>query len=124
MDSTRPQPVIDAAKLGGLVSAAVIAVGGAIVLIVAGVTSETLGAVGIAVGAAVTAVTALIVYIVSLVNGRAAAAKVTPLEAPQDDRGVPLIPVDHAADYGEHAEQAGVDPLTPQEIADRIDPQE
>lgn len=101
-DLTRPQPVVDAAKLGGLVSAAVIAVGGALFLILAGVTTDTLGAVGIAIGAAVTAVTALIVYVVSLVQGRKAAEKVTPLEDPRDYRGVQLVPADS---YGRHAER-------------------
>lgn len=92
--ASRPQPVVDAAKLGGLVSAAVVAVGGAIFLVLAGVSTDTIGAVGVAIGAAVTAVTSLVVYVVPLVQGRKAAAKVTPLAAPRDHRGVELVPVD------------------------------
>lgn len=118
IDPDRPQPVLDAAKLGGLVSAAVTTVGGAVFLIAAGVTSDSVGAVGTAVGLAVTALVALVVYVVSGVQGRKASAKVTPLTDPQDDRGVALVPVD---EYGEHAALPGDDRPSPSDFVDRRD---
>lgn len=120
VDQARPQPVLDAAKLGGLVSAAVIAVGGAVFLVLAGITTDTIGVVGVAIGAAVTAVTALVVYLVSVIQGRKVSARVTPLDDPRDDRGVQLVPVDG---YGEHAADApaGADPRTVASIRRRLD---
>jgi hypothetical protein len=97
----RPQPVLDAAKVGGLVSAAVIGVGGAVFLIIGGVTSENLSAVGIAVGGGVTALVALATYLFSLAQGRKAAEQVTPLSKPQDAAGRALVPDPDI--YGRHA---------------------
>ena len=88
----RPEPVLDPARLGGLVGAAVTTVGGAAVIITTGVTTETLPALGVAVGAAVTAVAALAVYLVAVFAGRAGRAQVTPLSDPRDALGRRLVP--------------------------------
>ena len=93
----RPEPVLDPARLGGLVGAAVTAVGGAAVIITTGVTTETLPALGVAVGAAVTAVAALAVYLVAAFAGRAGRAQVTPLSDPRDALGRRLVPEPDAA---------------------------
>lgn len=95
----RPQPVTDAAKLGGLVQAVLVSIGGVVFVVIRGVTEDNLLTLGTAVGAAVTAVTALVLYVVNLRLGRMAAAQVTPLSSPRDDRGIPLVPADTV---GEH----------------------
>lgn len=93
-----PTPVLDATKLGGLVSAAVVSVVGVVVLIGAGVTVENVTGLGLALGAAVTALTSLVVYVVSVAQGRKAAEAVTPLAKPRDSRGRRLVPENrHAA---------------------------
>lgn len=97
-----PEPVMDAAKLGGLVSAAVTAVVGAAGVIATGVTADNASAVGLAVGGAVTALLALGVYVVTYLAGRQARAQVTPLESPVSADGIPLVtdlPGRHSEDY-------------------------
>lgn len=95
----RPQPVVNASRLGGLISAVFVAVGGAVLTITQGITAKNLSAVGLSIDAAVTAVVALVVYVVAVIHGKAAAAEVTPLTDPRDDRGRQLLPVGkHAAE--------------------------
>ena len=106
-DPDRPQPVLNASKLGGLVSAAFVAVGGAYLTITQGITAKNLSAVGLAVEGAVTAVVALAVYATAVIHGRHAVAQVTPLSDPRDDTMRPLVV--HPAVYGEHAAPADPD---------------
>lgn len=84
------EPVINAAKLGGLTAAAVTAVGGVIVLIIGGRAGD-LSSLGLAVGAAVTAVASLVSYIAPVVHARKARTQVTPLARPRDCDGTPLV---------------------------------
>lgn len=84
----RPEPVLDAARLGGLTAAATTAVGGVVVLVLAGGAGDV-NALGLAVGGAVTAVAALVAYLAPLRQARKARAKVTPLEDPRDAAGNP-----------------------------------
>lgn len=89
----RPEPVTEAAKLGGLLSALLVAVGGVIALFIGGLTLEELGPLGIAIGAVVTAALALAVYGIQVWQGLKARAKVTPLSSPRNGDGVPLMAV-------------------------------
>lgn len=91
--SRRPEPVVYAAKLGGLLSAFLVAVGGVIAIITAGFTLDDLGPLGVAIGGAVTAAVALGVYLLPVWQALKARAKVTPLESPRNDDGVPLMAV-------------------------------
>jgi hypothetical protein len=97
----RPQPVLNAAKLGGLVAAAFVACGGAYFLITQGVTSHNLTDVGIAIEGAITALIALAVYVTAVIHGKAAQEKVTPLSAPRDHEGRVLVP--DPSSHGRHA---------------------
>lgn len=91
--AARPEPVLDAAKLGGAVSAAIVGVGGLIVLIFTGVTVEDVSRWALAAGTAVTALASLGVYVAPVLSGLRARAKVTPLESPRNADGVPLMEV-------------------------------
>jgi hypothetical protein len=88
----RPEPVLSAAKLGGLVAAVVTAVGGTVALIVAGKAGDV-NALGLSVGAAVTAVVALVAYVAPVWQAHKARRLVTPLESPRNSDGVPLMAV-------------------------------
>lgn len=88
----RPEPVLDAAKLGGLVAACVVTVGGVIGLIAAGRYGD-LSALGTAIGGAVTAVAALSAYLAPVLQARKARTKVTPLADPRDYRGRRMIAI-------------------------------
>lgn len=88
----RPEPVLDAAKLGGLAGAATTAVGGTVVLVISGQAGDV-GALGLSVGAAVTAVAALVAYVAPVWQARKARAKVTPLSSPRNGDGTPLMVV-------------------------------
>lgn len=85
-----PEPVMDAAKLGGMTAAAVSAVSGLVMLIIAGKAGDV-GALGLSVGAAVTAVTTLVSYVAPVFHAKKARAQVTPLAHPRDSTGAPLV---------------------------------
>lgn len=110
-DPSRPQPVVslvgEAAALATRLSAAVKGLGAVLVLV--GITTDTeVTQWAEAAGVAVVAAGELASYIYTRVQlakaARQAAAQVTPLSAPQDDRGVDLVPVDDVA--GEHSAEA------------------
>lgn len=86
----RPEPVLNAAKLGGLVAAAVTTVAGLIALIVAGKAGDV-NALGVSVGAAVTAVAALVAYVAPVWQARKARRQVTPLASPRNNYGDSLV---------------------------------
>lgn len=112
MTSTRPQPVVnlvgEAAELATRVSAFAKGIGAVLVLI--GITSDA-DVTKWAEVAGLVVVTAgeLVSYIYTRVRlyraAREAAAQVTPLSAPQDHRGVELVPVDQVVvdEPGKHA---------------------
>lgn len=96
---SRPEPVVYAARIGGLLAALLVSVGGVIAILAAGLTLDELGPLGIAVGAVITAAVALGVYLLPVWQALRARAKVTPLDDPRDDDGAPLTP-DTDADLG------------------------
>lgn len=88
--STRPEPVLDAAKLAAAVSGAVTSIGG--LLVVAGlVTSEEVRAWATAAGAAVVAVGALLGAVLPVITALRARDRVTPLADPRAANGQPLV---------------------------------
>lgn len=89
----RPEPVLDAAKLGGLLSALFIAAGGVAGIFVAGFTVDDLGALGFALAAVIVAAAAVASYAVQVWQGYKARALVTPLSSPRNADGVPLMEV-------------------------------
>lgn len=115
-DSMRPQPVIDlateAAALSTRVSAAIKGLG--ILLVITGrATDAQLTRWAEVAGIVIIAAGELASYVYTRVQAvkaaRAAAAQVTPLVDPQDDRGVQLVPVDQVQqvdDPGEHTAAA------------------
>lgn len=106
MTEPRPEPVLVHVRIGALVAAAVVAIGGVVALIVAGNVSD-LDALGKAVGGAVTACGALVAYLAPMWQARKARELVTPLSDPI------------LADVDEHtAEALGDDARTVQSILD------
>lgn len=110
-DVSRPQPVLDvvgeAAALATRVSAFVKGIGAVLVLV--GITTEDdVARWATVVGLVVVTGGELATYIYTRVQlaraAREAAAEVTPLAAPQDNRGVELVPIDQV-----QTERAGVD---------------
>jgi len=91
VDETRPQPVIDAAKVAGAVSGVVVAVGG-VLLLLGYATAEDVQGWSVALGGVVTAGMTAVSVILPIIKGQAAAEVVTPLSAPQDNDGTPLVP--------------------------------
>lgn len=89
----RPEPVLQAAKLGGLVAAVVVAVAAVVSLVLAGQWTD-INALGTVLGALAGAVMALIAYIAPVWQARKARAKVTPLADPRDMLGRKLVPQD------------------------------
>ena len=89
VDTSRPEPVLDAGKAAGLVSALVVAVGGALAL-TGLVTVEDVTAWSVAAGAVVTAVVALVAYVAPVWQARKAREVVTPLSSPRDSDGLPM----------------------------------
>lgn len=86
------EPVVDAAKVGGLLSAFLVAIGGVIALFTGGFGLDDLGPLGIAIGLVITSGLALAVYAIQVWQGLKARAKVTPLSRPRDNNGVALVP--------------------------------
>jgi tryptophan synthase alpha subunit len=107
----RPQPVVDgveeATVLATRVSAFIKSAGAALVLF--GITSDDqVAKVATVAGLVVVTGGELVSYIYTRVQlrkaAKAAAAAVTPLASPRDDRGVELVPVDQLVDEpGKHA---------------------
>jgi hypothetical protein len=94
----RPEPVKEAAKLGALLAGFFVACGGVVAIFLAGFTLDDLGPLGFAVGAAITAGTALAAGLASYFTSIRARAKVTPLAAPRNDDGRPLMVVPGLSD--------------------------
>lgn len=91
-NDNRPEPVKYAAQIGGLLSAVLVAVGGVIALIAGGLTIDELGPLGIAIGGVIVAVVALGVYLAPVWAAvKKARPKVTPLESPRNNDGIPLM---------------------------------
>jgi hypothetical protein len=89
-DPARPQPVLDEAKAAGLIQAVVVAGGGLLVVIKEGVNAGNLFTLANAINVFVTAALAAGAYLLPILKGKTAAAKVTPLDAPQTYGGEPL----------------------------------
>ena len=90
--AARPEPVVTLVRLGALTSAAVVAVGGLVALIAAGRWGD-LNTLGATVGGVVVAVGSLVAYVAPMWQAWKARAKVTPLSAPRNDDGQPLMAV-------------------------------
>jgi len=100
----RPQPVVDAGRLGGLVSGALVAVSSVFFLVQAGINPDSITALGVAVQGAVTAVVSLLAYLLPKLHAKHAATQVTPLSDPHDHQMRPLkVDPDF---YGRHAAKA------------------
>jgi Flp pilus assembly pilin Flp len=89
-DQPRPEPVLDAARIGGLIAALVIAVAATVSLVLAGKWTD-INALGTALGGVAGAVLALIAYFAPVWQAHKARAKVTPLADPRDITGRQLI---------------------------------
>lgn len=89
----RPEPVLNAAKLGGLLSAFFVAVGGVVALFVGGFGLDDLGPLGVAIGLVITTGLAVGVYLVQLWQGLRAREQVTPLASPRNSDGIALMEV-------------------------------
>jgi Flp pilus assembly pilin Flp len=89
-DQPRPEPVLDAARIGGLIAALVIAVAATVSLVLAGKWTD-INALGTALGGVAGAVLALIAYFAPVWQAHKARAKVTPLADPRDIAGRQLI---------------------------------
>lgn len=97
MSSSRPEPVLDAAKIAGAVSGAVTGLGGLLVLI--GYTSEeAVRSWAVAAGGAVTGVGTLIAVVLPIITAIGARGQVTPLADPRTVDGATLTPAAQPAD--------------------------
>lgn len=85
------EPVLDAARIGGLVAALIVAIGGTVTLVLAGRWTD-ITALGTALGGVISAALALSAYLAPVWQARKARAKVTPLIDPRDAAGRKLIP--------------------------------
>jgi hypothetical protein len=86
-DQPRPEPVLDAAKLAGLVSALVVALLGIIALVVAGNVLGDMTTLSNAISSVIVAASALVAYLTPVWQARKARSKVTPLADPRDALG-------------------------------------
>jgi hypothetical protein len=86
----RPEPVLDAAKIGGLIAALVVAIAATVSLVLAGRWTD-INALGATLGGVASAVLALIAYFGPVWQAHKARAKVTPLADPRDSIGRRLI---------------------------------
>lgn len=86
----RPEPVLDAGRLAGLLSAVIVAVVGLVLLVAAG-NFRDLSALAAAVNAVLVAAAAVAAYVLPVWQARRARARVTPLADPRDDAGEPLV---------------------------------
>lgn len=88
----RPEPVLDAAKIGGLVAALVVAIAATVSLVLAGRWTD-INALGTTLAGVASAVLALTAYLAPVWQARKARAKVTPLADPRDVQGRKLIAI-------------------------------
>lgn len=91
-DDNRPEPVVNAARLGGGVAAVVVAALGLIALVLAGHAGD-LDALSKTLGALFTALGALTAYLAPLWQAYKARRQVTPLVDPRTADGEPLTTV-------------------------------
>jgi len=87
----RPEPVLDVVQLGARAGAVVTAIGGLVVILAGGIAADEWNPLALAVSALVVAGVALYGYVAAMRAGRVARAAVTPLAAPQDSDGNPLV---------------------------------
>lgn len=87
---TRPEPVLDAAKIAAAVSGTVTAIG-AILVVVGWATSDQVQSWAVIAGGVVTAVGTLVTVVMPVITAYGARAQVTPLAAPVGVDGVPLV---------------------------------
>lgn len=99
-----PEPVKQLVALGGLVSAAVVAVGGAVTLVAA---HKDLDTVASAVGVAVVAVGSLVAFTAPYVAALLARRRVTPTRQPRDADGGVLVRADGLPLIAERTRPAG-----------------
>jgi Flp pilus assembly pilin Flp len=92
-EDARPEPVLNAARLGGLIAAVVIAIAATISLVLAGRWTD-INALGKSLGGAIGAVLALTAYVAPVWQAYKARKKVTPLSDPRDAAGRPLTPAE------------------------------
>lgn len=90
-EPTRPEPVVDAGKLGGAVAAFASAVGVLAVALGIGLTAEKVNTIAIAIGAVVAAGTAVVALVAPIITARKARNQVTPLSDPRDAQGRELV---------------------------------
>lgn len=86
----RPEPVLHAARIGGLLAALVVAIAATVSLALAGRWTD-LDAWGATLGGLAGAVMALGAYVAPVWQAHKARAKVTPLSDPRDADGTPLV---------------------------------
>lgn len=86
----RPEPVLVAAKIGGLIAALVVSIAAAVSLVLAGQWTD-INALGTALGAVAGAVLALVAYFGPVWQAHKARAVVTPLDDPRDAQGRQLV---------------------------------
>lgn len=86
----RPEPVLDAAKIGGLIAALVVAIAATVSLVLAGRWTD-INALGTTLAGLASAVLALTAYFGPVWQARKARAKVTPLADPRDASGRKLV---------------------------------
>jgi Flp pilus assembly pilin Flp len=86
----RPEPVLNAAKIGGLIAALVVAVAATVSLVLAGKWTD-INALGTALGGVAGAVLALAAYIAPVWQAYKARKVVTPLSDPRDTAGRQLV---------------------------------
>lgn len=91
MSSSRPEPVMDAAKIAGTVSGAVTGVGGLLVLF-GYATTEDVRSWAVAAGGAVTGIGALLAAVLPIITAIGARGQVTPLADPKTVDGAALTP--------------------------------
>lgn len=97
MSSSRPEPVLDAAKIAGAVSGAVTGIGGLLVLLgYAG--DDDVRSWAVAAGGAVTGIGALIATVLPIITALGARGQVTPNSDPKTVDGAPLTPAAQPAD--------------------------
>lgn len=88
----RPEPVLDAGKLGGLVGGVTAGISGVAALVVAGVTVDEVSPLFVAIGGTFTALGALVAYVAPIVTAKLARGVVTPMEDPRNAAGQRLTP--------------------------------
>lgn len=90
LPAKRPEPVLSAARIGGLIAALVVSIAAAVSLVLAGQWTD-INALGTALGAVAGAVLALAAYCGPVWQAYKARPQVTPLSDPRDAQGRQLI---------------------------------